>query len=407
MKKVISTIAVPLSGNRGSSSMLMSIIENLSRENGDVRFNVLSYYPKVDRRKNRWDNVVIMSGTPVNILFKIVPVSVIYYVLSLMRVKMPRWMMCNEVKALLGSDLYVAVGGTTFNDAKILKVVFNVLCLLPAVCLRLKLVLYTQTIGPFDNKFNRIAAKWILPKARVVIGRGQQSHRNLADLGLSNIEWATDAAFALKGSNTYTKLTEKYRRMFEGRITVGISPNSIVESACKRDGIAHARIFADFIDSLIEDNYLPVLIPHSAKQRSKNRHNNDIPVIGDIIRHVRAKDRLIYIGEDYDYLELREIIGTLDYYVACRFHSMISALYMNVPVVVYGWGYHKYKEIMNEFGLGDDVVFNYTSISAEKMKESFQYVVNNRDLIRKKISNGLPSVVEKSNKANRILMEQL
>ncbi len=406
-KKTVSTIAVPLSGNRGSSSMLMSIVENLSAAFDNIHFNVYSYYPKVDKKKNKWQNVTILSGTPLCLLLKIVPLSFIYYLFSLIKMKIPQRFLGKEIRALLQSDLYVAAGGTTFNDAKLLKVVFNVLCLLPGFFLGRKVVLYTQTLGPFKNPLNRMAAKWILPKARVVIARGKESYNNLKCLGLENIDWAMDAAFALGESSCCETVADKYRKLFNGKVTVGISPNSIVASACEKKGIKHTQIFAQFIDFLIENNYQPVLIPHSAKLNSKNRHNNDIPVIDEIIKQVRSPERLMYIKDDYSYLELRSIIGMMDYYVASRFHSMISALYMKVPLIVYGWGYHKYREVISEFGLGDETVLNYADLSAESMRRAFGSVVKNRDVIRDKILRGLPSVISKANRANEILAEQL
>ena len=45
----IATFAVPLSGNKGSASMLIGLIDGLKAKNYDVDALVYSYYPKRDR----------------------------------------------------------------------------------------------------------------------------------------------------------------------------------------------------------------------------------------------------------------------------------------------------------------------------------------------------------------------
>jgi len=399
----VSTIGVPLSGNKGSSSMLLSIIQNFRIEIGDVFFNIYTYYPKIDKRKNRFSNARILSGTPLNLLLRIVPISFLYFIWRKVGLKLPEFILGREIRALLNSDLYLAVGGTTFSDAKLHKVIFNVLCLLPAKLLKLKLVLYTQTMGPFNHPFNRIIARWILRYADLIIGRGKGSFEHLKRLGLKKIDFAMDGAFSLESDGKVgNHIVEKYAPLFKGRTIVGISPNSIVEGYCKKYNINHAQVFGNFINFLIEREYLPVLIPYSMKPDSNNRHNNDLPVINNILKYVNRKGDLIYVKEDYSFLELRALIGLTDFYVASRFHSMISALYMKRPVLVFGWGYHKYNEVMDEFELSD-YIFSFNNISKNNLIEGFEKIVRDKDFIKKKIDKNLPRVIGDSKKAVRFI----
>lgn len=403
----ISTIGVPLSGNKGSSSMLLSIIQNFRKEMGDILFNVYTYYPRNDIQRCRLRDVNIFSGTPLNLLLHIVPVSFLYFLAKKAGIKLNGSIWGKEVMALLDSDLYLSVGGTTFTDAQLLKVIFNVLCLLPAKFLQLKLILYTQTMGPFNHFFNRIMANWSLRSADLIMGRGRRSYEHLKRLDLKRTDFAMDGAFSLGADDDETShIVEKYEPLFEGRSVVGISPNSIVEGYCKKNRINHAKVFGNFVNYVIENNYLPVFIPHCVKPHSRNRHNNDLPVIEDILKYVERSDALVYIRQDYSYIELRALIGLTDFYVASRFHSMISALYMKRPVLVFGWGYQKYSEVMDEFELSD-YIFSFDRISRNNLIEGFELIVKDKELIKKKIERNLPRVIEDSRKAIRLIIPLL
>jgi len=48
------------------------------------------------------------------------------------------------------------------------------------------------------------------------------------------------------------------------------------------------------------------------------------------------------------YKQLRAIIGLMDFYVAGRYHSVASALFMGVPVVSLSW-HIKYRDLMTLF----------------------------------------------------------
>ena len=62
---------------------------------------------------------------------------------------------------------------------------------------------------------------------------------------------------------------------------------------------------------------------------------------------------------------------------------MISALAMQGPLNVYGWGFHKYSEVMQEFELKKNV-FDYNELKIEKMIERFNELIPNKNYVIKK-----------------------
>jgi polysaccharide pyruvyl transferase WcaK-like protein len=134
------------------------------------------------------------------------------------------------------------------------------------------------------------------------------------------------------------------------------------------------------------------------KPDSTNRHNNDIPVIEDILRHTKNRKAILFVREDFNYTELRALIGMTDYYVASRFHAMISALYTKRPVLVFGWGYQKYTEVMNEFELSD-YVFAFDHMTKNNLTRGFDLIVKDKAIIQERIEKHLAHVIKDSKKA--------
>lgn len=384
-----------MSGNNGSASMLFGLVDSISKELKDVRFNVFSYYANKDRKINKYKNVYIYSGSPLTLLTHIVPITFLILIIRKLGSKTPKFFMTREVNALSTSDLILDVGGTTFNDAKQYKAIFSILCILPGIFLGKKQIKISQTIGPFNKFFNRLMAKMFLPKLDLIIGRGRDSESCLRKLGLNNVTFRTDASFTMKiGEDKIPRMEKEYRPLFKGRKVVGIAPNSIVESHCIKKGKDHAKLYATFIDYVISKNYFVLLIPHSIRFNTKSRHNNDIYTIRAIYEKVNKK-YCLKIEEDYDAREFRALIGLTDFFIASRFHSMISALAMQVPLNVYGWGFHKYSEVMQEFELEKNV-FDYNELEVERMMERFNELVRNKNYVISKIRANLPRVIESS-----------
>jgi polysaccharide pyruvyl transferase WcaK-like protein len=261
-------------------------------------------------------------------------------------------------------------------------------------------------MGPFNSVLNRKFAKWLLPKVSIVIGRGRQSESNLKGLGLKNVEYCADGAFTMNyHEGVEEKIESIYKPLLENEKIVGISPSSLVEIKCRKHGIDYSRIFGEFIDYLQSKEYKIILILHAIGENSKFQHNNDSFTIQDILSHVKNSENVLVVEEDYSSEELRMLIKQTDFCVVSRFHAMISALAMVVPEVVFGWGYQKYVEVLDEFKVGD-YAFDGIELSAEKLISEFEKMVENEAIIKKKISDNLPKVI-KSSRRNLLLAKTL
>jgi polysaccharide pyruvyl transferase WcaK-like protein len=82
---------------------------------------------------------------------------------------------------------------------------------------------------------------------------------------------------------------------------------------------------------------------------------------------------------------------------------MIAALEREVPVLLIGWS-HKYKEVLDMFGLGAWAV-DYSDLTGALLIESFQKALSRRAEIAKTIGGHLPAVRESSLGNIRLIAE--
>ena len=394
---VFSAFAVSRTGNRGAVSMLESAIDHLTAEPYCGIVNVFTVYPKRDRSIPQTPNVKLFSGTPANLAFKLFPLCCLHRLVQALRLPVPRRIWGKEMAALLNTDVSLLIGGTTFTDEQVLKVIYNVACALPALLLGTPAMMYSQTIGPFRNWFNRLCARFCLSRMAAIVPRGDGSLKQVHELGFTEAVSCADSAFTLKVSEqTKSRIRSKYAPLLKGKTVVGVSVNSIVERKCRKRAIDHNGIWADFITYLQRKGYFVLLIPHSMRRGAKSRHNNDLMTLGEILRRLPSRDALHVVDEPYDCKELRVVVGLADYYVASRFHAMISALCTKTPVFVMGWGLHKYLEVLGQFGLdayGRDAP---DDMCLDALIQGFESVVREADGIRQKMAAGLAAVRESS-----------
>ena len=393
----ISIIGATISGNKGAESMFLSGLQGITSHIPEAKINLFTYYPEIDNRLNNHPNVTICDGTPLA-LSAIFPALALIYT-AMQKLHLPTFLIekQRDFAALTRSDLIIDMAGISFVDGREKYLPFNIACVLTPILLKKKILKYSQALGPFKNPVNRFCAKQILPKINCVVARGDTTMQHLAEIGLTNVDLAADAAFSLNIDTKAFAASEEYiREDFYEKKIVGISPSSVIESYCKRNDINYPRIMADFIDHLTDRGYNVLLIPHSIRKDTSKRKNNDLIVSREIQELVQDKHSCILIADELGAEELRAIIGRCDYFIASRFHAMVSALAMKVPTLVCGWS-HKYIEVLKMFQL-EDYAFDYKDLNLKMMISKFDTLVHSQEIIKSKLERHLPDVISSSKK---------
>ena len=391
----LATFAVPLSGNKGSASMLLGLRDAFAKAGIDARFAVFSYYPERDGNvAGELENVTVHPGHPRDIFFKLLPGLLLS---TFVRRFVPAvWR--GHIQVLRDSDAVLLVGGTTFCDTMLFKVPWNVLAALPAYWLHRPTVFLSQTVGPCRNMLNRLAARWALARALEVHARGRQSAEWCQSVGVSRHCYSPDLSFSL-AIPEIGDLEKKVRVLSElrdqrektGMRAIGVAPNSIVYSEAGKRATDYIMFLVSVVKSIHEENFLPVLIPHSYRQDVDNLHNNDRAVCQQVLQRLGDRVPCFYVDADLNSAELRALIGQLDLLVASRFHSMISALAMGVPPITYGWGEHKCSEVLKEFRV-QELYVPVDEMDPESFPSQLHEIIEKREELSLSIKQALIEV---------------
>ncbi len=392
MSKHIAIIGSALSGNKGAAAMLESAVQTL--DDGNTTFTLLSMYPRSDAMQNPYKNLNIIDASPLQLGIVINSAALLYRILPPLRSfiinKSP------AVAALVRADVLLDQGGITFVDGREKFLIYNVASILPALMVGTPVVKCAQALGPFKNPINRWAAKVFLPRMTAIVSRGAITHSYLETLNLKNVTAGADYAFLLEVTNAEaTQAKKKFStKMLNGKKVVGVSPSVVMQKKVDAKGGDYTNEIVTFVDYLVSQGYGVMLVPHSVRSNTDKTHNNDLPLCTTIYDELKDTSSVLFLNQELGSQELRYWIGECDYFIASRFHAMVSSLAMGVPTLVIGWS-HKYREVLDMFELSE-WAFGQDKLSPKYLKDEFERLSANSDSIRRKLSKYLPEVKQKS-----------
>lgn len=391
----IAILGASISGNKGAEAMLRATVHHIAKRIPNSRFSLLSVYPREDRALNPDQRIAILPFTPIWLLF-IIPLCCLYYIFGLLRIPRRFFRVVSPIRALLDADMVIDVAGISFSDGRGIVTLYNVAMILPCLLLKRKLIKVSQALGPFKSFTNRILARVCLSRVERIVARGEISRRNMFDIGVVGVPVCADVAFAMPVSKSAEKSAEGYCRdmRFDSNLAA-VSPSAVVESYCNKNSIDYTGIMAQFVDYVIKTYDVNVIMfAHAARPGHATSRTNDLPTCRRIHALIRHQERCCLIDANCNAEELRYIIGKTKYFLASRFHAMISGLTMRVPTLLVGWS-HKYLEVLDMFELGAWQM-DYTSLTLDTLVENFDRMVTNANELREKIHQHLPGVIKSS-----------
>ncbi|NKS29023.1 polysaccharide pyruvyl transferase family protein [Rhodococcus hoagii] len=216
--------------------------------------------------------------------------------------------------------------------------------------LRIPLMFGPQTIGPFDTRIGRLAARASLKQARLVIARDATSARFGTELGRPVDALATDVVFALD--------TELDPHCTSADILVNVSGLLWFGDAHGSRESYRAETLS-LVESLLGANRNVALIAHVIHSRSGN---DDVDASRAVAEAVRSRT-----GHAIDVLiprslsEARSVLGCAKVVVGSRMHACLNAISMGTPAVP--WAYsRKFEPLMK--ALGWDLTIDLATESA-------------------------------------------
>ena len=398
------------SGNKGAAAMLQSSVRQLHERYGErLNINLMSVYPSADRKQVPFDFVRIVPAKPEKVLLIAFPCAVAYKLLKWIPPVRKFLLKQPVLKAYSRTDLALSEAGVSMVDSRgFVMNVYAFVCAAIPMLMGVPVIKYSQALGTFRSPVNRFLAKWILPKCRKIMARGEITRENLAGIGVTeNVTVCADGAFTMVDDPA---MAEKVDALWKGDPffscdVVGLSVSNVVNSKCRELGLDYPKVIAEFAGELNRQGYHVLLIANAARLGSGKTRNNDL-MLGDRVFELCGDHEAVrWYHEEMTAEELREHIGRCRFLVASRFHSMIAGLERGVPVMLVGWS-HKYKEVLDQFELGEYAA-DFSALSLDTLMAGFDKLRADEELIREKWAKHIDGVRESSLGNIRLVCEEL
>ncbi|MGD9559473.1 MAG: polysaccharide pyruvyl transferase family protein [Oscillospiraceae bacterium] len=395
----IAIIAASYHGNKGAAAMLQSSIHQLlARFGAALHINLMSVYPKADKKLLPFDFIRVVPSQPERVVFFAFPLAILY---RLFRWLPPvrRLIARNKViKAYTQTDLAIDEAGISFVDSRgfVMNLYAFITIAIPML-VGVPVVKYSQALGTFHAPANRWLAKRILPKVKIICARGEITRQNLADIGIAeNVVLCADGAFSMPDD---AAIDAEVAALCQGDAfyqddVIGLSLSSVVEKKCTKMGIDYRAVMTQFVDTLTARGFSVLLLANAARLGSDKPRNNDLMVCDAVYAAAAEKERVRWYPEEMPPEKIRALIARCRLLVAARFHAMIGALEKGVPTLLVGWS-HKYKEVLDMFELGDCAV-DFSALDSDMLLQHFDAMLENENAIRAAIQSHLPAVLESS-----------
>lgn len=365
----IAITAATIWGNRGAEAMLTTTIGKVREQHPGSRFFVFSYSPGQDRALLQDPEVEVLPSRPVDLVLTHLPASILCWLLGLIGLRVPDFMLPKGLRILRACDLLLDLAGISFVDGRELFLPFNILSVWPAMVQGTPVVKMAQAMGPFEGALNRWAAQAVLARCRHLYARGRTTLEHLYTLTLAEDQksLAADVGFLFQEQFRLSKENEaqvaalsstlESIRSSGGRL-IGLSPSSLVYEKARAIGADYVQTFLDVVEALAADSERNefVFIPNATRQGMDAPRNNDLFVIEEIRRRAtevlpdQVSRRIHWVDYDVNTAGIRRILRVCQALVTSRFHAMVAGLSLGIPTLVISWS-HKYGEVLEQFDL--------------------------------------------------------
>jgi len=298
----------------------------------------------------------------------------------------------NEIKKLksmlMGTDIMMDISGYALSSVWKFHRPFTTLALMSACknC-NCRYFVMPQSIGPFNYKgiqrlmFN-LGAKKSFKDAEVIYAREEEGINALKKYKLKNVRKAYDLVLSNTGINAQYVFNEIPQLNLPEIETgsVGVIPNMKNFKHGNKEDVL--KCYNGIIDKLLEHNKKIYLLTHSAE---------DMAMCKNIKEMYSENVNVEIIDMELSCLEYDEIIGSFDFLIASRFHSIVHAYRKYVPCIAFGWAV-KYHELLGLFDQGKYVFDVRGDIDNERVVSAVGAMLTQYKNESEKIREGMATV---------------
>lgn len=306
-----------------------------------------------------------------------------------------------EIAALYAqADLIVPVGGGYIRSRAGLLNRFNIPLLLHPLLLGYLLhkptVLYSQSLGPFQNTLEKLMVAFVLRRMTLILVREDTSVALLARMGVTrNVVRAIDSGFLLD-SKKPTNVRKRYK-VPAGKLLVGVTVRSWLKGAAQT---RYEQAVAAALDTLVVTNNAHVMfIP----QVTASKGDDDRVVSRKVYDAMKRQGDATLIEDAPDHHRIKAMYNNLDMLLGTRFHSVIFSLTSYVPVLAIEYE-HKTSGIMHDLHL-DEWVIKIEEATAAKLTTLLQKLARHQSEYRIHLRRYLPPYIRQAEQTVDLLAD--
>lgn len=354
-------------GNCGDEAILQAMTTNIRQMADDVEITALSNRPEFTKTEYGINSVQRFS---------------IFSVLS----------------AIRRCDIMLSGGGTLLqNGTSTRSLLYYLAIIRTAKFFGKKVMLYANGIGPVTGKLNRRLVKMVVNKVDVITLREKLSEADLINIGVKNpnMEVTADPAFKLK-SITDCEARELFAK--EGipfdKPIIGVAVRSWQKAVYGEED--YISSIAATCDDMAEKGCRIVFLPME--------YPRDINVSERVMK--KMKHGAGIFKNRYTPSQILGITGCFDIMLSMRLHTLIFAAVKNVPMV--GIIYDpKVEYYLKELDMPEGGDIRKERLSSSKMTEYVTDILENMDTYKKRLKDRADVMLEKADRNDIILSEQL
>ncbi len=224
--------------------------------------------------------------------------------------------------AIHDCDVLLSGGGSLLQDSTSTRSLMYYLSITAAAkCMRKKVMLYANGIGPVSGKRNRRLVKQVVNRADLITLREENSYEELLSMGVNPQKCfvTADPVFTMDGIGA-----EQARALLAAEGVPLDRPVVVVSVRNWKDMDSFIGRFAQLCDTIVEKYgrtivFLGMQMPHDS-------------IVGEKVRAKMKREAYILRG-NYSPYEVMGIISQADFILSMRLHTLIFAARQRVPLI--------------------------------------------------------------------------
>lgn len=286
--------------------------------------------------------------------------------------------------SFIESDRIISKGGSFLYSFKGLRGnLFFIRMIFPfylAKRFSVNIYIYSQSVGPFQNKTADFLFRKIMPEIDGIYLRESACLKYIKNK-TTNIHIISDSAFALK--------THDLKLSFEldngPKIAITARPHKF-ENSTKQDTYLLALL--DLIKMAVADGYLVYLVAQVTGPAAGEDDRNILKILKSSFTN---NDSVLYIDNDFCPRELKVLYSQMDLVIGTRLHSTIFSLGALTPSINIAYHGTKSEGIMGRLGL-EAYMVHIEEINSRTLIELYKKTTENKDTIINQLNTNLPKL---------------